>query len=338
MRECLDVYKAFIAEGRRRVRAEEAGCFSRLLDRPVETGEEVTLQELMPRPNPARVFHSPLQLLTEGWPTPLLKISDPPREAYAKLEWYNPFSMSLKDRTVYALLKNLEGERLVEVSSGNVALALGALGNVMGRSVKIYLPSAGSYVAPFLEVLGAEYQILDVTMTVEALEHLEKDIREGAVHPNQFFNDLNFLAHLKTAAEVDWQLAQLGKRPTHVVAGVGTSGHASALGFYFSARYGARLVAVQPRDWVPGIRRVESGMKWLRWVEAEVVEVSLREALSGVREFAKRFGLLIGPSAGAVYYAFANLRDGGVYVLVFPDNLFKYGSLLEKVREGGRHA
>lgn len=330
------MYKAFIAEGSYRVKGEEeASCFSKLLDRPVRAGEEVSLQELMPRPNPARVFHSPIQLLVDGWPTPLLKISDAPKEAYAKLEWYNPFSMSIKDRTVYALLKNLEGRRLVEVSSGSVALALGALGNVMGKNVKIYLPSAGSYVAPFLEVLGVEYQILDVTMTVEALEHLEKDIREGAVHPNQFSNDSNFLAHIKTAAEVDWQLAQIGRRPTHVVAGVGTSGHASALGFYFGARYGARLIAVQPRDWIPGIRRVESGMKWLHWVEAEVVEVSLKEALRGVREFARRFGLLIGPSAGAVYYAFTRLKDEGVYALVFPDNLYKYGPLVEKVREGG---
>ncbi len=330
---CLRHYEEFIRSGFYEVDSGEvAGCFSALLDRPVEVGEVVRLEELMPKPSLHRVFNSSVELLTGGWPTPLLKVSGPPREAYAKLEWFNPFSASVKDRTTYYLLKSVGGDRLVEVSSGNVAVALAALGNVLGKRVKLYIPTAGRYVAPLLDFLGAEYQILDVSMTVEALEHLQKDIREGAVHPNQFGNDMNFVAHLRTAAELDWQLSAVGKRPDYVVAGLGTSGHASALGFYFGVRYGTKLIGVQPRDWIPGIRRVETGMKWLSLISAEVVDVSLREALEGVREFAKRTGLLIGPSAGAVYKAFAAQRRDGVYVLMFPDSLMKYTLLLEQLR------
>lgn len=329
---CLERYREFIIKGAYNVSSgDEASCFSLLLQRRVTPGEEVRLGDIMPSPRLTRVFSDPLDLLVGGWPTPLLKIADPPREAYAKLEWYNPFSASVKDRTVYYLLKSVGGDRLVEVSSGNVAVAMAAIGNVLGKKVKIYLPSAGRYVTPFLDFLGAEWQVLDVSMTVEALEHLEKDIREGAVHPNQFGNDINFVAHLRTAAEIDWQLSSIGKRPDYVVAGVGTSGHASALGFYFGAKYGAKLIAVQPRDWIPGIRRVESGMKWIGLVPAEVVDVSLAEALQGVRDFAKRHGLLIGPSSGAVYAAYAKSGRDGVYVLVFPDNLFKYSSLLQQL-------
>jgi cysteine synthase A len=77
---------------------------------------------------------------------------------------------------------------------------------------------------------------------------------------------------------------------------------------------------------------VETGMKWLSLTNAEVVDVSLREALEGVREFAKRTGLLIGPSAGAVYKAFTAQRRDGVYVLMFPDSLMKYTLLLEQLR------
>ncbi|MDT7874332.1 MAG: pyridoxal-phosphate dependent enzyme [Pyrobaculum sp.] len=330
---CLRHYEEFIRSGFYEVDSGEvAGCFSALLDRPVEVGEVVRLEELMPKPSLHRVFNSSVELLTGGWPTPLLKVSGPPREAYAKLEWFNPFSASVKDRTTYYLLKSVGGDWLVEVSSGNVAVALAALGNVLGKRVKLYIPTAGRYVAPLLDFLGAEYQILDVSMTVEALEHLQKDIREGAVHPNQFGNDMNFVAHLRTAAELDWQLSAVGKRPDYVVAGLGTSGHASALGFYFGVRYGTKLIGVQPRDWIPGIRRVETGMKWLSLISAEVVDVSLREALEGVREFAKRTGLLIGPSAGAVYKAFAAQRRDGVYVLMFPDSLMKYTLLLEQLR------
>ncbi|MEM3834306.1 MAG: pyridoxal-phosphate dependent enzyme [Pyrobaculum sp.] len=329
---CLERYREFIERGSYKVsNSDDVSCFSVLLQREVAPGEEVRLGDIMPSPRLNRVFNDPLDLLVGGWPTPLLKIADRPREAYAKLEWYNPFSASVKDRTVYYLLKSVRGDRLVEVSSGNVAVAMAAVGNVLGKKVKIYLPSAGRYVTPFLDFLGAEWQVLDVSMTVEALEHLEKDIREGAVHPNQFGNDINFVAHLRTAAEIDWQLSSIGKKPDYVVAGVGTSGHASALGFYFGVRYGAKLIAVQPRDWIPGIRRVESGMKWIGLVPAEIVDVSLAEALQGVRDFAKKYGLLIGPSSGAVYAVYARSGRDGVYVLVFPDNLFKYSSLLQQL-------
>lgn len=330
---CIDYYRELIRGGSYKVStAEEARCFSILFDREVTPGEEISLGELAPRPRHNRVFENSLELFTAGLPTPLLKISGEPKEAYAKLEWYNPFSASVKDRTVYYLLKSTYGDWVVEVSSGNVAIALSALGNVFRKRVKVYLPTAGRYVVPFLDYLGAEYQLLDVSMTIEALELLEKDIREGAAHPNQFFNDINFIAHLRTAAELDWQLSSVGKKPSHIIAALGTSGHASALGFYFGARYGTKLIAVQPRDWIPGIRRVESGMKWIKLVDAEIVEVSLREALEGVRKFAKSFGLLIGPSSGAVYTAFLRQSASGVYAIVFPDNLFKYSLLLEQFK------
>lgn len=329
---CLQYYSQLIKTGSYHIStAEEAQCLSPLFDRQLAPGDSVSLAELTPAPPPHRVYENSIELLTRGWPTPMLKISPPPREAYAKLEWYNPFSQSVKDRTVYYLLKATPGAKLVEVSSGNVAVALSALGNVFGKRVKVYLPAAGRYVAPLLDFLDAEYQILDVSMTIEALEHLEKDIREGAVHPNQFNNDLNFLAHLRTAVEIDWQLSAVGKKPDYIVAALGTSGHASALGFYFSVKYGTRLVAVQPKDWIPGIRRVESGMKWIKWVEAEIVEVALGEAIEGVKKFAKSHGLLIGPSAGAVYSAFLRQGRPGLYVLVFPDNLFKYGPVLDQL-------
>jgi cysteine synthase A len=330
---CLGHYRELVKSGRYKASSREAAeCLSLLFGRSIAVGEEVRLDELMPKPRAHRVYDSPLELLTAGWPTPLLKVSGPPKEAYAKLEWYNPFSASVKDRTVYYLLRSVEGERVVEVSSGNVAVALAAVGNVLGKKVKVYIPTAGRYVAPFLDFLGVEYQVLDVSMTVEALEHLQKDIREGAVHPNQFGNDLNFVVHLRTAAELDWQLSSVGRRPDYIIAGLGTSGHASALGFYFGVKYGTKLIGVQPRDWIPGIRRVETGMKWISLVEAEIVDVSLREALEGVREFARKTGLLIGPSAGAVYKAFTARRHDGVYVLIFPDSLMKYALLLEQLR------
>lgn len=329
MPECLPHIEKLIREGRYVADDSSARCFSGIFLREVKPGEELRIEELYPVPDSYRVYGSPLELLTRGWPTPLLKVGEPPKEAWAKLEWYNPFSRSIKDRTTYALIRSINGDRLVEVSSGNVAIALSALGVLMGKRVKIYLPSAARYVEPALDVLGVEHEVLDVTMTVEALEHIKSDVAKGAVHTNQFENDANFFIHIRTAVEMDWQLSSRGIRPSYVIAGIGTSGHSAALGFYFGVKYGARLIAVQPSDWIPGLRRIESGMKWIKYVSAELVDISFKEALEGVKALARKYGVLAGLSSGAVYYEYIRRKAEGVYLMVFPDDLFKYLGLLE---------
>lgn len=328
MHECLEAVAELLRKGRVVADDKSAPCLSLVFLRKVSSGETLELSELYPAVDPYRVFESPLELLLKGGPTPLLKVGERPKEAWAKLEWYNPFSRSIKDRTTYALLRSVNGDRLVEVSSGNVALALSAMGLLMGKRVKVYVPTAGRYVEPFLEIYGVEHEVLDVTMTVEALEHIRSDVAKGAVHTNQFENDANFFAHIRTAAELDWQLQRRGRRPDFIVAGVGTSGHSAALGFYFSVRYKSKLVAVQPKDWIPGLRRVETGVKWLKWVDAEIVDVSFEEAMKGVRALARKFGILAGISSGAVYYEYLRRSEEGVYAMVFPDDLFKYYEVL----------
>ncbi|AEA12639.1 Pyridoxal-5'-phosphate-dependent enzyme, beta subunit [Thermoproteus uzoniensis 768-20] len=329
MLECLPHLEKFIREGRYVADGASASCFSALFLREVKAGETLRVEDLYPQPDARRVYDRPLDLLLGGWPTPLLKVGEAPREAWAKLEWYNPFSRSIKDRTTYALVRSVEGDRLVEVSSGNVAIALGVLGILLGKKVKIYLPSAAKYVEPVLDVLGVEHEVLDVTMTIEALEHIKGDVAKGAVHTNQFENDANFFMHIRTAVEIDWQLSSRGIKPSYVIAGAGTSGHSAALGFYFGAKYGARLVAVQPSDWIPGLRRTESGMKWIKYVPAEVVDVSFEQALEGIKTLARRYGLLAGLSSGAVYFEYLRRRSEGVYLMVFPDDIYKYLDLLK---------
>ena len=61
-----------------------------------------------------------------------------------------------------------------------------------------------------------------------------------------------------------------------------------------------------------------------------MVEISLEEAVKGVAEVARKEGLLIGLSSGAVYSAYRRVANKGVYVLVFPDDAFKYVGQLEK--------
>ncbi|TRM73070.1 cysteine synthase, partial [Sulfolobus sp. A20-N-F8] len=63
------------------------------------------------------------------WPTPLLKlkIGD---DVWGKLEYYNPFSRSIKDRTAYYLFKQAlvnNSRQIVEATSGNLGVALASL-------------------------------------------------------------------------------------------------------------------------------------------------------------------------------------------------------------------
>ncbi len=142
--------------------------------------------------------------------------------------------------------------------------------------------------------------------------------------------------HLKYAArEIDEQLMSIGLRPTHIIGGIGTSGHMSAIAFYFKSKYGddVKIIGVQPapNEVIPGIRRVESGMKWIHWVRFdEIVDVERDEAINGSINIARREGLLIGLSAGAGVHAFTKIADEeGVYVLVFPDTGYKYAEQFE---------
>ncbi len=96
-----------------------------------------------------------------------------------------------------------------------------------------------------------------------------------------------------------------------------------------------RAYAVQPTpgEKIPGLRRVETGIKWVRLVEVDgVVDVTLEEAVEGVLKVARREGLLIGLSSGAVVAVLGKLSEklAGDVVLIFPDSGFKYVEQLSR--------
>ncbi len=309
------------------------------------TLEELGLYEEYERPRGGRVYGSALEMLRGDWPTPLVRSSalsggDP---VYLKLEYLNPFSLSVKDRAAWYMLERALGDglrldTLCEASSGNTGIALAALAAVHGLAACIVVPSGvRREVISYLEALGAEVLESDKPLTVEALEEVEEVARRrGGVHLNQFYNDANFAVHVRyTGRELDYQLRSIGLRPSTLVAGVGTSGHLGGTAFYLKNRYpGLKVVAVQPApgDKIPGLRRMETGMKWLRYAEPDVVvDVGLEEAMEAVKLIARRDGILVSPSAGAA--AAAYLREGsGPAVVVVPDTGFKYPSLFP-----GRH-
>lgn len=311
----------------------------------------IPLERLMAKKGQSRkmlkVYNSTLELLYGGWPTPLVKLnslSSALRVVWAKLECYNPFSNSVKDRIGWAMIKEAveNGELktfLYEATSTNTGIALTSIANILGVKTKLYIPKTIQRASDiYLEVLGAEVVRLPVGLTVEAISHVEKEAKvDKAAHLNQFENDANFKVHLKyTAREIDEQLNSLSLKPTCIIGGLGTSGHMSAISHYFKAKYGnnVKIVGVQPaqNEVIPGIRRIETGMKWFHKAHFdEIVDVRQVEAIEGAIEIARKEGLLIGLSSGAVVHAFQKIaEEKGVCVLIFPDSGYKYVEQFEK--------
>lgn len=303
-----------------------------------------------------RVFMNTLEMLPHIWPTPLVRLrslSTINHDAWAKLEFFNPFSRSIKDRTVWymitrAIEKCIQCRKLYEATSGNVGIAMASISNILGIEFKAYLPeTTPKLTINLLKILGADIEITRYhSITPEMIDMVKKIAeKHEALNLNQFINDNNFLAHYNyTAKELEMQLETINRNPPKaIIAGIGTSGHISALSKYFKEKYGdkVKIIGVIPRkgETIPGIKRIESKPKWLQEaIVDEIVEITREEAIRSVIDVARREGLLIGLSAGAVVTAYNVMKDivgKGTYVLMFPDDIFKYidvvASYLENV-------
>jgi cysteine synthase/O-phosphoserine sulfhydrylase/cystathionine beta-synthase len=297
-------------------------------------------------PSRYRVFTNTEELLYKNWPTPLVKLANLSSNGisiWAKLEGFNPWSMSVKDRIGWYMyrkaLERLGRDRislLVESTSTNTGLAIAAMASIYKAKLKAFIPSTVSKTGEtLLKIFGAEVIRSPKSLTVELIDDVEEIARkEGAVHLNQFYNDANFEVHLRyTAKELELQIREAGIEPKAIFGGLGTSGHMSAISFYFKNRFkGVKIYGVvpAPNTAIQGIRRVESGMKWVHYTNIDnIVEVTPEEAVKGVLEIVRNEGIFVGLSSGAVYMAFKKVaKEGklgeGDYILIFPDIGFKY--------------
>ncbi|MGB9675805.1 MAG: pyridoxal-phosphate dependent enzyme [Candidatus Bathyarchaeales archaeon] len=321
----------------------------KILTEPIKI-EEIPLRKLLPQKkkskNTLHVYESTLDLLQGTWPTPLVKLkslSSNGITVFAKLEGFNPFSNSVKDRVGWAMIKEAleNGELrniLYEATSTNTGIALTSIANTLGIKTKLYIPKTIQKISDtYLKALGAEIVRLPINLTVEAINQVEAEANaDKATHLNQFENDANLKVHLKhTAKELDDQLSSLGLKPTCIIGGLGTSGHMSAISIYFKTKYKNKveIIGVQPakNETIPGIRRIETGMKWYHWAHFDhIIDVTQTEAIEGTINTARKEGILIGLSAGAIVSAFNKITKAkGVYALIFPDTGYKYGEQLQ---------
>jgi cysteine synthase B len=316
-----------------------------------------TLDEL-PRPEdgpPRRVYQNVADLIADPEnPTPMVRLSarsrpSPDFDIFVKLERNNPFG-SIKDRTALYLLRGTElreDQVLAEPTAGNTGIALAALANARGARIELALPDGTpEEKKALLRFLGAE--LLEVEdelcplFPTEGARGVVKSMVESEafggryVSPNQYENELNVEAHYRTTGPEIWQ--QTEGRIDRFYASIGTGGTISGVGRYLKEQNpDIRIIGVEPASRQHGL----SGIKRLTGLPEEhypkildpdlldgLVSVTDEEAFDAAIEVARRDGIMVGPTTGAVLHAAlsGDTPKNGRAVLISADNAAKYVS------------
>jgi len=307
-----------------------------------------------------RVYSDITQLIASPEnPTPLVRLNrinpNEDFQIYLKLERYNPFG-SVKDRIVYQMLSALEiGSRtVVEPSSGNTGIALACVANALGIPIEIVVPERiPEEKKVMLRFLGAEVREADDALCPlfpsEGARGLVRALiespatRDGYVSPNQYESELNVQAHYRTTGPEIWRQTQ-GKID-YFFAGFGTCGTITGVGRYLKEQNPEiRIIGVEPSSpdhRLPGMKRI-TGLdeqyipKILdRSVIDDTIEVTDENAYRTAIEVARKDGIPVGPTTGAILHVALQYAKSnrGLAVVISPDDAFKYASFYEHILE-----
>ena len=284
-------------------------------------------------------------------PTPLVllnRVLPEGRDAYLKLEWFNPFG-SIKDRTARALLEGmrqrdeLRDRELVEATSGNTGIALAALAALEGLRLTVTIPSGvPEEKLVLLRMLGATVmptpdELCPVDNPRDGAIALARAIAESPAHagryamPDQYANPDNVRAHYETTGPEIWEQTE-GQVRTFV-AGYGTCGTITGVARFLKERDASiRVVAAEPQPGhrLPGLKNLEEARAPAildRSVIDEVIRVEDGPAYRMAQRLFREEALIVGPSTGAIVQAIATLGDAaGPIVGISPDGGQKYAS------------
>jgi cysteine synthase len=260
-------------------------------------------------------------------PTPLVRINrvhgNKGFQIYLKLERYNPFG-SVKDRIAYEMLSSLDrgNKTVVEPSSGNTGIALVSLANALGIPVEISVPERiPEEKKVMLKFLGAKVMEADDALCplypTEGARGLVNALikspatRDAYISPNQYENELNVLAHYRNTGPEIWK--QTWGEVNYFFAGLGTCGTITGVGIYLKEQNPqVKIVAVEPASSehkLPGLKRISGLDKEFvpkildKSVIDDTIAVTDKEAYQTAADLARKEGILVGPTTGAILFA-----------------------------------
>jgi len=299
--------------------------------------------------------------------TPMVRLHRVPEEGSAelivKLEAFEPLS-SVKDRIALAMVEDAErrgelkpGATIVEATSGNTGIGLAFVAAAKGYKCTLVMPDTMSVERrKLLQALGAELILTPGPAGLPfalktAVEYAQKT--PGAWQSKQFDNPANPKVHRDTTAEEIWK--DTGGKLDAIVAGIGTGGTITGTSQVFKKRDKKILtVGVMPVEAqvlkggpyaphkIQGIGPSFIPAVYDKTVVDRIFDTTFEQAVDTARKLAKREGIFVGISSGAVAYAALQiakeLGKGKRVVAVLPDTgerylstpLFEYTELVNQ--------
>ncbi len=272
---------------------------------------------------------------------------------WAKLENLNPAG-SIKERICLGMIEAAEKDNLispaktmiVEATNGNTGVGLALICAVKGYRLILTMPEGMSIERRLLlTAYGAELIITpEDEQMCGAIRKAAEIIRENpnAFMPQQYKNPYNPETHRRTTAlEI---LEQLTGEIHSLVVGVGTGGTITGAGEVLRKEFpNIHIVAVEPAE-SPVLSGGKANVHEIQGIGAgfipeilntgiydEVIQIPGNDAKAFTKQLARREGLLVGISAGAVGLASVNvakrLGAGKQVVTIFCDSGERYLSL-----------
>lgn len=266
----------------------------------------------------------------------------------AKLEYLNPGG-SVKDRSAFYMVEHAEkagilkpGGTLIDASSGNHGIALAMIGAIKGyRVIIVVSEKISKEKLQTIKAYGAEVIVCKPTEFIDdpqsyhfVAQRLAQEIPNSFM-PNQYYNVVNREAHQSLLGPELWN--QTNGTITHFFAGAGTGGTVSGVGRYLKSKnpnikvYGIdsvnsfRSTNGHPKPYsLEGIG-IDFTSEVLDYnVIDKIVTVSDSESIDALKLLAKEFGMLTGPSSGAVFAGLLKEKDtftkDSVAVIMFSDS------------------
>jgi cystathionine beta-synthase len=284
------------------------------------------------------------------------------QEVFAKLEYLNPMGSS-KDRIAKYLVECAErdgrirpGDLILENSSGNTAMGL-ALTAIQKdyRLRAVVRDRTSKEKLDMLAALGVDVVKVDTSLPPEhpdSYNNITPRLAQetpDCYFPDQHNNRENNDAHYHSTGPEIWE--QMDGKIDVFIGGMGTGGTVGGVGRFLKERNPAvRIIGVDvvgsvyTRFFTTG----EAGASAPYLLEGlgdefiigcadfsvvdRMVQVSDRDAFHATRELARREGILVGGSSGAVLHALRQvapeLEPGARVAVLFPDSASRYLSTI----------
>jgi len=261
---------------------------------------------------------------------------------FAKAEYFNP-SGSVKDRAAKAMILHginsgqlTKDKILLDSTSGNTGIAYAMFGAALGYRVQLYMPANASIERKKL-ILAYGAKIVE-TDPLEGSDGAYRMVMELAqkepelyFFPNQYDNFENSRAHYETTGVELYNQC----KPTHFVAGTGTSGTFMGVSRRLKELDPSIQIALMQPDspfhGLEGMKHMASTITpkiFDRSIADLYIEVKTEDAYKTARRLASEEGVFVGISSGANVYAAMELAktlpQGSRVTTILCDNGSRY--------------